>query len=144
MSVSINLIRNLDSNGKTDDHVTIFPKGDKIHVSYRDRQNGSNTKQVLVLGKNDLSRYIQNLGLLFLNDVEPFKQAQFNFPGFPSFLVNQKSLNNTDTQDALMEIADLVATSWFTDDDLPPLVPLSQTLPRYDFDTTENSYSRHY
>ena len=127
MSVTINLIRN--KNSSADDMVTIYRDGDKIRVSYKDRQNGTSSKQRLSLGKDDLSRYIQNLGHLFLTDKEPFVEAQFNFPGFPSFLVDQKSLKNTDTQDALMEIADLVSTSWFLDDDysdMPPLVPQNE------------------
>jgi len=143
MSVSINLIRN--TNTSTDDVVTIYRDGDKIRVSYKDRQNGSSSKQRLLLGKNDLSRYIQNLGHLFLTDKEPFIEAQFNFPGFPSFLVDQKSLKNTDTQDALMEIADLVSASWFTEDDysdMPPLVPQNdrRVEPHY----SGYDYSGHY
>jgi hypothetical protein len=135
MSVTINLIRDMKTNEpQTDDLVTIVRKGDNILVSYKDRQNGVSSKQRLVLGKNDLSRYIQNLGHLFLTDKQPFAQAQFNFPGFPSFLVDQKSLQNTDTQDSLMEIADLVSSSWFLEDDysdMPPLVSATETH-RYD------------
>jgi hypothetical protein len=148
MSVSINLIRDLNCGASnTDDIVTICRKGDSLRVNYKDRQNGSSSKQRLLLGKNDLSRYIQNLGHLFLADKQPFVQAQFNFPGFPSFLVDQKSLQNTDTQDALMEIADLVSASWFLDegeeyDDMPPLVRERPELPRYSLNT--NPYSGHY
>lgn len=156
MSVTIHLIRDLKVNTPvTDDLVTICRKGDNIVVKYKDRQNGASSKQRLLLGKDDLSRYIQNLGHLFLADKEPFVQAQFNFPGFPSFLVDQKSLKDTDTQDALMEIADLVSTSWFLDDgeeydDMPPLLPAGQraeSLPRYNQNATPYSdylYTGHY
>ena len=154
MSVTINLIRDTKMNSpQTDDLVTICRKGDNIVVKYKDRQNGSSSKQRLVLGKDDLSRYIQNLGHLFLADKEPFIQAQFNFPGFPSFLVDQQSLKNTDTQDSLMEIADLVSSSWFLDDgeeydEMPPLVSArSEPLPRYNQNATPYSaygYTAHY
>jgi hypothetical protein len=121
--VSVHLIRHSNNNvAKKDDVVVIKPQDNNIFVDYTDNQDGYSSKQKLYIGKNDLGRYIRNLGHLFLSDVEPFKEAQFNFPGFPSFMVNHRSLKDTDTQDALMEIADLVSASWFTDD-MPPLVP---------------------
>jgi len=150
MSVTIHLIRDEKYGAQqTDDFITINRNGDNIVVKYKDRQNGGSSKQRLVLGKTDFSRYIQNLGHLFLTDKEPFVQAQFNFPGFPSFLVDQNSLKDTDTQDALMEIADMVSASWFLDNDcsdMPPLEPVrSESLPRYTNNTSYyDSYTGHY
>lgn len=136
MSISIFLIRNsLHSKVATDDTVEIRREGDNILVTYKDCQNARSSGHTLLLKKDDLSRYIQNIGYLFLNDTEPFTEAQFNFPGFPCFLVNQKSLKNTDTQDALMEIAEMVSESWFLDE-MPPLIPLKTCC--------EDDYSRHY
>jgi len=140
-SVAIHLIRESTLNTSPPDDVIVINRvSSNILVTYKDRQGGSTSKQNLLLNKNDLGRYIRNIGHLFLTDVEPFSRAQFNFPGFPCFMVNQKSLKNTDTQDALMEIADLVSASWFVDDedcsDMPPLVSLNHAeyydpLPRY-------------
>ena len=135
MSVSVNLIRQSNNNvQKKDDIVLIKPQDNNIRVEYTDNQGGYSSKQVLYIGKNDLGRYIRNLGHLFLSDVEPFIEVQFNFPGFPSFMTNQRSLKDTDTQDALMEIAELVSTSWFTEE-LPPLVP---------HESSNYSYTGHY
>jgi hypothetical protein len=52
---------------------------------------------------------------MFLADAEPFANIQFAFPGFPVFMATQESLQNTDTQDMLLEIAEIVSDSWFAD-----------------------------
>jgi hypothetical protein len=145
-SVSINLIRNNSycENSYTDDMVTIMFKNDTIHVKYTDRQSNETTKHALTLEKNGLAKYIKNIGYLFLTDTEPFTQIQFNFPGFPSYMLTREALKNTDTQDALMEIASMVNESWISEDDvLPPLIPLARHEYRSKYDDVQRNLPRH-
>lgn len=157
--VSINLIRNNahHTESNTDDKVIITLKNDAIHVKYIDRQNNAVIRHYLTLEKNGLSKYIQNIGYLFLTDTEPFTQIQFNFPGFPTYMLTQQALKNTETQDSLMEIAQMVNDSWLIEDDtLPPLIPLARRdyysskydtvlpLPRHEVYNDNEPYSGHY
>lgn len=112
-SVTIFLIRT-NSNAR-DDYIKISRKDNNILVQYTDRQGNGQSKQKILLTNTGLSRYIQNLGHMFLSDTEPFWKMQFNFPGFPSFMVTRKSLQVVDTQSAVMEVADIVSESWFAD-----------------------------
>lgn len=133
-SITINLIRESTSStsSKSDDVITIKRNNDNINVRYVDRQNGSHSTQNLTLSNTGLKKYIQNLGHLFLTDTQPFTEIQFNFPGFPSYLLTQDALHHTPTQDSLMDIADIVNDSWFEDvasdtyADMPALIPLAK------------------
>ena len=111
--ISIFLLRKDTISPHTDDVITIRRQDNNILVKYTD--NADKSLQNLVLTDTSLSTYIRNLGHLFLSDTEPFEKIQFNFPGFPCFMATQKSLKDTDTQEALAEIADIVSDSWFAD-----------------------------
>jgi len=110
-SVSIRLIRN--DNAASDDLIIVKRDDDYISVKYTDRQCNHTVVNRLTLHSTGLSQYIQNMGYLFMRDTDPFRQMQFNFPGFPTFLTTRESISNIDTQNALMEIADIVNDSWF-------------------------------
>jgi hypothetical protein len=151
-SVSIYLIRNnsYPDKSQTDDKAIITFNNDSLDVKYIDRQCNKTTEHCLHLEKNGLAKYVKNIGYLFLTDTEPFTQIQFNFPGFPSYMLTREALKNTDTQDALMEIASMVNESWINEDDaLPPLISLprgntaSRPLPRHEYYDDE-PYSGHY
>jgi len=119
-SVSIILIRNLSGNSSylPDDKVVIKREDSNIRVEYTCTEGQKKTHQSLLLTHTGMSRYVQNLGHLFLHDTvgdEPFTHIQFNFPGFPCFLCSRETLQLIATQDALMEIADIVSESWFAD-----------------------------
>lgn len=119
-SVSIILIRNLNGNNSRlpDDKVVLRREDNNIRVEYTCNEQNKRTHQSLLLTHTGMSRYVENLGHLFLHDTvteEPFTHVQFNFPGFPCFLCSRESLQLLATQGALMEIADIVSESWFAD-----------------------------
>ena len=119
MSVIIRLIRN-EAGMEGDDVIIIRRSDNNILVRYTDRQSKLETRQNLLLTNTTLSDYVKNIGQMFLNDADPFKCIQFAFPGFPVFLATHETLRNTETQDMLMEIADIVSDSMFAD---APYVP---------------------
>jgi hypothetical protein len=115
--VSVRLIRDL--NPSFDDLVIIKRSVNNIVVTYTDNSAKNichpAMKETLTLTSTDLGRYIQNLGYLFMDDKDPFKEMQVNFPGFPTFLMTRESIKNVNTQEALVDIAKIVSESWFTD-----------------------------
>jgi len=113
--ISIRLIRKNTTSANNDDLVIIRRSDNNINVNYTDNMQGDSSKQNILLTNTNLGCYIKNLSLMFLADAEPFVKIQFAFPGFPVFMATQESLQNTDTQDMLMEVADIVSDSWFAD-----------------------------
>ena len=113
--ISIRLARKNNTSACNDDVVIIQRSDNNISVKYSDRIAGGCSKQNILLTNTNLGCYIKNLSLMFLADVEPFANIQFAFPGFPVFLATQESLQNPETQDMLLEIAEIVSDSWFAD-----------------------------
>jgi hypothetical protein len=118
--ISIRLIRDGTSGPHEDDRIHITREDNNIKVTYMDYERGVENQrqqvtQKILLTHTALDSYIKNLGQLFLHDTQPFKQIQFNFPGFPCFLATRKTLKDTDLQDTLMEISNIVSESWFAD-----------------------------
>lgn len=113
--ISIRLIRKNTTSANNDDLVIIRRSDNNISVNYTDNMQSSTSKQNILLTNTNLGCYIKNLSLMFMADAEPFANIQFAFPGFPVFMATQESLQNTDTQDMLMEVAEIVSDSWFAD-----------------------------
>jgi len=114
-TISVYLIRKNTPGSHADDKISIRRQDNNILVQYRDTTQGKHTREDLLLTNTSLGTYIRNLGYLFLVDTEPFESIQFNFPGFPAFMATRKSLADTNTQEALVEVADIVSESWFAD-----------------------------
>jgi hypothetical protein len=113
---SILLLRSANADLKdTDDKIHIERIGEYIRVKYND--SFSNIVQRLYVSQEDFPRYIASLGVFYLKDTEPYKSIQFNFPGFPTILLNNETLSSKKTQDALLDAAEMVATSWFAEED---------------------------
>lgn len=113
--ISIRLVRKNTTSANNDDLVIIRRSDNNIRVNYTDHMQSSTSKQNILLTNTNLGCYIKNLSLMFMADAEPFANIQFAFPGFPVFMATQESLQNTDTQDMLMEVAEIVSDSWFAD-----------------------------
>lgn len=111
---SVLLLRNTNDKA-TDDKINIERIGDYIRVKYNDTY--SNVIQRLYISQEDFPRYIASLGVFYLKDTDPYKSIQFNFPGFPTIMLDNETLTSKKTQDALLDAAELVATSWFTEED---------------------------
>jgi hypothetical protein len=113
---SILLLRSMNTVQKdTDDKINIERIGEYIRVKYTDTH--SNIVQRLYVSQEDFPRYIASLGVFYLKDTEPYKSIQFNFPGFPTILLNNETMSSKKTQDALLDAAEMVATSWFTEEE---------------------------
>jgi hypothetical protein len=114
--LSIRLIRD-GKNSSDDDRITICRKDGHIRIGYYDARSNSKTSHSIVLTRVALSAYIKNLCVLFANDADPFEEFQINFPGFPCFMLNQNTIHNVYTKQALEECATIVSNSWFADVD---------------------------
>ena len=136
--ISILLIRDLN-NKKPDDKILINPVANNILIRYSDNVTSNNVpaKESILLENSYLSSYIKNIGYMFLTDTEPFESIQFNFPGFPTFLATRESLSDIDTQNNLVEIAELVRSAWF-----PTKKPLLNST--HYTNSTEDPYESHY
>jgi hypothetical protein len=113
-TASVLLLRNVNDKAK-DDKINIERIGDYIRVKYTD--TFSDSVQRLYISQEDFPRYIASLGVFYLKDTDPYKSIQFNFPGFPTIMLDNATMSNKKTQDALLDAAELVATSWFTEED---------------------------
>ena len=111
--VSIRLIRDATDSSR-DDQVKVYRENNNIHVKYTDREVGSAVVTDLVLVTTGLSGYVESLLEFFVNDEQPFKQIQFNFPGFPMLLASRDSLTS-EFRKQIGTVAAIVCESWFAD-----------------------------
>lgn len=110
---------------KNDDRINVRREDNNLRVQYYDGITKKNYE--LLLTNTSLGTYVKHLCKLFNTDVEPFKTMQFNFIGFPTYLVNKNTLSKSVIY-TLQDIAGIVVESAFADDpadlydDMPPLV----------------------
>lgn len=118
-----------EGDKKHDDYITARRVDNNVVVTYKD--SDVNKKQELTLTNTSLGIYLKNLCFLLREDEKPFKAAQFNFYGFPTFWISTDNIHRK-AVDRLMEIAAISVESAFADSpedpyrDMPPLVPLHQ------------------
>jgi hypothetical protein len=88
MSVSINLLRNLELNGQHTDDVILIQKQNELTcvVTYHDSHSA--VRHRFAVATPDLPEYLYNLLDLLRLDDDPFKALQLNARGFPSILMN--------------------------------------------------------
>jgi len=133
MSNSVSIYLTRSDNSKSDDVIVITPRKNSLVVKYTDRLAVTDVKRTkLVLPKDGLVSYIQNMAYLFMVDTDPFKNMQLNFPGFPVFMVSPTSLKSVDTQDAIMHTASIVTQSWYADQEDEDLPRVSDVTPTCD------------
>ena len=113
-SLSIRMIRN-GADSTQDDKITIKRVDGNVLVDYYDARSNSNTSTKLLLTRTALSSYMKHLCVLFANDAEPYEEMQINYPGFPCFMVTQKTIHTFETRDVLLGCANIVSDSWFSD-----------------------------
>ena len=118
------LIRDPASH-KSDDRISVRRQDNNLRVQYYDGE--SKKEYELLLTNTSLGTYVKHLCKLFNTDVEPFKTMQFDFIGFPTYLVNKDTLSKSVIY-TLQDIAGIVVESAFADDpedkydDMPELV----------------------
>ena len=120
--VSAFLTRNFDDKSQ-DDTIHIKRVDDSFQVKYYDAIYGKTL--TLLLSRYAFPTYVKQLCSLFVMDHIPFKQIQFNFHGYPTFMASQDTFQkNPELTATLAHIADVVSDSFFMDDEMPPLIPI--------------------
>jgi len=113
------------ASSKNDDRIRVCREDNNLRVQYYDGETRKDYE--LLLTNTSLGTYVKHLCKLFNTDVEPFKTMQFNFIGFPTYLVNKDTLSKSVIY-TLQDIAGIVVESAFADDpedkydDMPALV----------------------
>ena len=120
------LTRNFDDNSQ-DDTIFVRRVDDVFQVKYYDAIYGKTL--TLLLSRYAFPTYVKQLCSLFVMDHIPFKQIQFNFHGYPTFMASHDTFQkNPELTATLAQIADVVSDSFFMDDDeMPPLIPIERS-----------------
>lgn len=96
----IHIYFNRDASYENSDTLKIFPFVDlnKFHISYTIAPCNSAKRQPLhynfTLDKDELLGYIDIIMSFIKYDSEPFKEVQFDIPGFPTILVKYENIQN--------------------------------------------------
>jgi hypothetical protein len=134
-----------------DDRITIRYTDGNMLVTYKGYDSGRD--HPLRLTHYGLPGYLRTLLTMLRSDGLPYKQAQFDFPGFPSVVYRISSLRGPlrhalldaaratqdswysstpypvrDDDDTLSDSSSTTASSESTDDDMPHLISVYQTL----------------
>jgi hypothetical protein len=112
--IRFHVIRDVASNGKTDDVITIHKVGeDRYSYTYKDATSMSKKKECVHpnLSGSDVISMLRNLFNLLLLDVEPFQRLQVMLPTTPSILLKMSSLDST-TRDHLYDSVETVMKNW--------------------------------
>jgi hypothetical protein len=114
------LIRNTAVTSE-DDRITVCRQDDVLYVKYYDSHSKKNYE--LNLGNAPLWSYVRNLCKMFVTDMDPFKQLQLNFHGFPTYMMTTNSVT-PDTLAMLQDVCEIVSKSAEEDlyADMPPLI----------------------
>jgi len=126
--VSIYVTRKNESEN-TDDKISVRSVNGQMVVYHVCGETKLKTQITLV--HNSLPHYIKTLCTMYTTDAEPFNTLQFNFAGFPTYMVDRQSIQNEGVIENLVSVASLVTSSYFDQkedgevdefDDMPPLV----------------------
>ena len=116
--VSVYLIRK-DGEQSTDDRIYIRSVSeDLLSVTYHDKDVSKS--YTLYIDSDELDRYIMSIADIFTADTDPFDKIQFNFNGYPTFMLNRLSLTTRNTRHMLKSVSRSVMRSLL----------LAQTVPK--------------
>jgi hypothetical protein len=114
---------------KQDDKITVRRVDNNLEATYYD--SNSAIRQKLLLTHTGLDAYVRLICKLYMTDDEPVKSLQFDFLGFPSYIISKDALTKGIIS-TLQEVSAVVSESVFADYsegcccDMPELVPLSR------------------
>jgi hypothetical protein len=114
---------------KQDDKIIVRRVDNNLEATYHDSHSG--IRQKLLLTQTGLDAYVRLICKLYKMDSDPVKSLQFDFLGFPSYMITKDTLTKG-VINTLQEVSAVVSESVFSDCaegcycDMPELVPLSR------------------
>ena len=127
---------------KQDDKIVVRRVDNNLEATYYDSNSG--IRQKLLLTQTGLDAYVRLVCKLYMTDDDPVWSLQFDFLGFPSYMISKNTLTKG-VISALQEISAVVSESVFSDCaegcycDMPKLVPLSRE-DKWDSDTWDHNH----
>lgn len=107
--VSVYLIRK-DGEESTDDRIYIRSASeDLLSATYHDKDVSKS--YTLYIDQDQLDRYIMSIADIFTADTDPFDKIQFNFNGYPTFMLSRQSLETRQTRHMLKNVSRSVMRS---------------------------------
>ena len=107
--VSVYLIRK-DGEESTDDRIYIrCASEDLLSATYHDKDVSKS--YTLYIDRDELDRYIMSIADIFTADIDPFDKIQFNFNGYPTFMLSRQSLDTRQTRHMLKNVSRSVMRS---------------------------------
>ena len=101
--VSVYLIRK-DGEESTDDRIYIRSASEELlSATYHDKDVSK--PYTLYIDRDDLDRYIMSIADIFTTDTDPFEKIQFNFNGYPTFMLSRQSLATRQTRHMLKSVS---------------------------------------
>ena len=101
--VSVYLIRK-DGEESTDDRIYIRSASEELlSATYHDKDVSK--PYTLYIDRDELDRYIMSIADIFTADTDPFEKIQFNFNGYPTFMLSRQSLTTRQTRHMLKSVS---------------------------------------
>jgi hypothetical protein len=106
---SVYLIR-ADGAESTDDRIYIRSVSENLlSATYHDKD--VTKPYTLYMDIDELDRYITSIADIFTADTDPFKKIQFNFNGYPTFILDKESFDERQTRHMLKTVSRSVMRS---------------------------------
>jgi hypothetical protein len=107
--VSVYLIRK-DGEESTDDRIYIRSVSEGLlSATYHDKDVSKS--YTLYIDREELDRYIMSITDIFTADTDPFDKIQFNFNGYPTFMLSRETLDTRQTRHMLKNVSRSVMRS---------------------------------
>jgi hypothetical protein len=107
--VSVFLIRKNGEESK-DDRIYIRSVSEELlSATYHDKD--VTKSYTLYIDSDELDRYIISIADIFTSDTDPFEKIQFNFNGYPTFMLDKESFDARQTRHMLKTVSRSVMRS---------------------------------
>ena len=135
--VSVYLIRK-NAEQSTDDRIYIRSVSENLlSATYHD--NDVTKSYTLYMDSDELDRYILSIADIFTSDTDPFEKIQFNFNGYPTFMLSKDSFDTRQTRHMLKTVSRSIMRSLLLAETVPKpqaLQPVAAPTPTPDPTTT--------
>jgi hypothetical protein len=107
--VSVYLIRKNGEESRDDRIYIRSVSEDLLSATYHD--NDVTKSYTLYIDSDELDRYIISIADIFTTDTDPFEKIQFNFNGYPTFMLSKDSFDARQTRHMLKTVSRSVMRS---------------------------------
>jgi hypothetical protein len=115
--VSVYLIRK-NAEQSTDDRIYIRSVSENLlSATYHD--NDVTKTYTLYMDSDELDRYILSIADIFTSDTDPFEKIQFNFNGYPTFMLSKDSFDTRQTRHMLKTVSRSIMRSLLLAETVP-------------------------